>query len=166
MKIEPELLQMLIDRAYGLAVTVHYEDVPEEGAEQPLLDLLRHIRELGMEPTWYDTYDDPQLLLGPLAEERKSPKVDSLSVDHRGRQVKRRAERPHTVTRGLPYVISPHLPRLRRLQREWEKSRRWHSSASRQMLDGQCESLYYRVYGQRCYYGPLPSGPDYRFLLK
>lgn len=165
MRKKPELLQQLVDRAYGLAVTVHYEDVPEEGAEQPLLDLLRHIRELGMEPTWYGTYDDPQLLLGPLAEERSPHKVDPRSVDHQGRPVKKR-ERPHTVTRGLRYVISPHFPRLRRLQREWEKARRWHSSASRQMLDGQCESLYYRVYGQRCYYGPLPSGPDYSFLLK
>ena len=65
MQIAKAVLQHLIDCAYELTVKVHYEDVPEQDAEQPLLTILRQIKkDLGLEPTGYGPYEDPQLLLG------------------------------------------------------------------------------------------------------
>jgi hypothetical protein len=62
MYLPDDLVQQLIDRAYELAVTVHYEEVPEIKAEQPVVDILLQIKQqFGLD---YDGYDDPHLLLG------------------------------------------------------------------------------------------------------
>jgi hypothetical protein len=64
MEIPGVLVQALVDAAYKLAVANHYEDVPEEGVEQPVIDALLQLKQLGLEPTWYSSDGDPDLLLG------------------------------------------------------------------------------------------------------
>jgi hypothetical protein len=65
--------------------------------------------------------------------------------------------RPLTVTRGLPYMIGHDYVRLRRLVREYSHMQAWRGYQSRRMIESQCEKLHYRVYGEMCYYGGLPS---------
>ncbi len=85
MKISPELFQELINQAYALALEVHYQDVPEDGAEQPLLALLRFIRTtLQVEPDCYGAYDDPQLTLGPESEQPEAKRYTVLAFTEQG----------------------------------------------------------------------------------
>ena len=51
MKVPSILLQALIDKAYKLAVTNHYEDVPEKRIERPVIDVLCRFKQLGVELT-------------------------------------------------------------------------------------------------------------------
>ena len=165
--LRSELFQELVNQAYALALEVHYRDVLEEGEEQVLISLLRILRAtLQIQPDFYGRYDDPQLLLGP--EEEPVRKPDPPRLDHRGRPLTMRTEQPYSTTRGLSSIaFPPELARLRRLKREWDHCARRHAPTSRSMLDKQCERLHRRVYpGTSPYYGPLPSGPDYRSLLR
>ena len=71
-EIPSVLVQELIDAAYKLAVVNHYEDIPGEGAEQPIMNILLQFKHLGLEPTWYSSDGDPDLLLGkPLWTNRE-----------------------------------------------------------------------------------------------
>jgi len=73
--ISDELLQQLIDAAYGLAVTVHCEDVPEEGVEASVVEALRRAkREIGVEPKHYVFYGDVHEIMGePPSQPRPEP---------------------------------------------------------------------------------------------
>jgi hypothetical protein len=72
MEIPSILVQALVDAAYKLAVANHYEDIPEEGVELPVIDVLRRFKQLGVEPTRYSSDGDPDLLLGkPLWANRE-----------------------------------------------------------------------------------------------
>lgn len=66
MPLPNEMLQALLDAAYRLSIEVHYEDVPAWGAEMPLIQILKKIKEdHGLEPTHYGlAYADPEQLLG------------------------------------------------------------------------------------------------------
>lgn len=64
MQIPDEVLQALLDRAYDLAVEVHYTDVPAWGVEMPVIQVLRQIRkDYGLVPANYGLLEDPQFLL-------------------------------------------------------------------------------------------------------
>ncbi len=64
MEIPGVLMQALVDAAYRLAVANHYEDIPGDGVEQSIINVLLQFKQLGIEPTWYSSDGDPDLLLG------------------------------------------------------------------------------------------------------
>lgn len=66
--------------------------------------------------------------------------------------------RPRTVTRGLSYVIGEggDYKRLLRLVREYDSMQRRRGYQARRMIESQCETLHFKVYGETCYYGALP----------
>jgi hypothetical protein len=70
---------------------------------------------------------------------------------------------PSYIQSYLPYIISPDYSRLVKLVRYRNRSLRWHSRVSQNMIAGQCERLHLRVYGCYCYYGAsmLPHLPSY-----
>lgn len=86
--------------------------------------------------------------------------IDKWDKAVQGTRLVERDRRQHALYSDLPYTIHKDFPRLVRLVRLWHVAMRHDtgkpSSPTLNSLTGQCETLYYRVYGSVCYFGNAP----------